>query len=797
MMIERNEKRFRKAIQTLEFNKIRDMLARVAPTEGARQLAEALMPSVSASQIRIWLAEVDAAKAMQTVKSMPPFGGISDVRESLDRADKGAVLSARELLDVGSVLAAARNVKEYANLSYSEENSLTEYFSRLTANKFLEEKISRCIQSEDMISDLASEKLADIRRHIRIENARVRETLQKYITSPEYSKYLQDQIVTMRDGRYVIPVRAENKNEIKGLIHDTSSSGATLFIEPMSVVEANNNLRVLERDERDEVERILAELSADASNASEGILRNYENITYLAFVFAKSELSFMLDGCSPKLSEKSVIELVRARHPLLNRDTVVPISLSLGKDFDSLIITGPNTGGKTVTLKTIGLLSLMTQCGMHIPAEEGSVMCVFSDILADLGDEQSIEQSLSTFSSHMVNIVDILDCADARSLVLVDELGAGTDPVEGAALAVSILEAVREKGALCAATTHYAELKSYALSTEGVRNASCEFDVETLRPTYKLNIGTPGKSNAFAISEKLGLSKAIISRAESYVSGEDKKFENVIGELEKTRIEMETARDEAKALLAKAKAEKSAAEQRISALEAQAEKELEKARAQAVRTIEGAKASSEFIFYQLEKAKAAKDSSRLKDEMEAAREAIRKNLRETENAINPVNERTAEGYVLPRTPVTGDRVVIINVGQRGEVVSEADSAGNIAVRVGSAIMRTKVKNLMFDDRSEPKKKGETHHPGGIAANFSPEIDLRGMYGDDAAILLDKYLDDAKRAGVDSIRIIHGKGTGALRKAVTAYLKGDSRVRSARIGGIGEGDTGVTVVEMKK
>lgn len=793
----KTDKRFIKAVKTLEFDKIKQMLVKCAPTQGAKDMATDLFPSSSAGQIRVWLDEVDAAKAMMTVKSIPPFGGIADVREALARADKGAVLSTRELLDIASVLTAARNVKEYANLAHSEENALTEYFSRLTANKFLEEKILRCIQSEDMISDMASDTLADIRRHIRIENNRVRETLQKYITNPEYSKYLQDQLVTVRDGRYVIPVRAENKNEIKGLVHDTSSSGATLFIEPFSVVEANNGLRILEQKERDEIERILAELSADASNASEGILRNYENITALAFIFAKSRLSFEIDGCAAQISDKQQLQIKRGRHPLLNKETVVPISLSLGKDFDSLIITGPNTGGKTVTLKTIGLFAIMTQCGLHIPAEEGTTMCVFSDVLADLGDEQSIEQSLSTFSSHMVNIVDILDRADSRSLVLVDELGAGTDPIEGAALAVSILEAVREKGALCAATTHYAELKSYALSTDGVRNASCEFDVETLRPTYKLNIGTPGKSNAFAISEKLGLSNEIIERAESYVSGENKRFENVIGELEKTRIEMETAREEAKAVLAKAKADKAAAEARISALEAQAEKELEKARAQAVRTIEGAKASSEFIFSQMEKVKAAKESTRLKDEMDEARLQIRRYLRENEDKVNPVREHTAEGYVLPRTPTSGDRVVIISVGQRGEVVSDPDDAGNIAVRVGSAIMRTKVKNLMFDDREEQKKKGETHHASSIAANFSPEIDLRGMYGDDAAIILDKYLDDAKRAGVNSVRIIHGKGTGALRKAVVAFLKADQRVVSQRVGGLGEGDTGVTIAEIKK
>lgn len=404
-----------------------------------------------------------------------------------------------------------------------------------------------------MISDAASEKLADIRRHIRIENSRVRDILQKYITSPEYSKHLQDQIVTMRDGRYVIPVRAESKNEIKGLVHDTSASGATLFIEPLSVVEANNNLRVLETKERDEIERILSELSAEASAASGGILTNYENITLLAFIFAKSQLSLKMEASAPKISDKYELEIFEGRHPLLKTEKVVPINVSLGKKFDTLIITGPNTGGKTVALKTIGLFALMAGAGLHIPASENSTMCVFSDVLADIGDEQSIEQSLSTFSAHMVNIVDILSRINGRTLVLLDELGAGTDPVEGAALAVSILEAVRESGALCAATTHYAELKSYAISTKGVCNASCEFDVETLRPTYRLIIGTPGRSNAFAISEKLGISKDIIQRAQRYVSGEDKRFENVIEQLEKTRIEAEKAKSEAEKLLAEAK----------------------------------------------------------------------------------------------------------------------------------------------------------------------------------------------------------------------------------------------------
>ena len=511
---------FERAIITLEFDKIREILASVCPTEGAKALAREVRPSRAIGTVRRMLAETDAAKNMQITKGMPPFSGIADVTGFVERADKGAVLLPGEILAIGRTLSAARATKEYRNEDHSAETALDEYFAHLVPNKKLEEKISRCIASEDMIADTASDKLYDIRRKMRNENNRIRDSLQKYITGGSYSKFLQEQIVTVRDGRYVIPVKQEYKNEIKGLVHDTSASGATLFVEPLAVVESNNELRLLERKEADEIERILSELSADIAMNASALLENYRNLTLLAFIFGKSQLSFKMDAISPAITAARQLSLVRARHPLIAADKVVPITVSLGIDFDTLVITGPNTGGKTVTLKTLGLFAIMTQSGMHIPVADGSVMCIFDDILADIGDEQSIEQSLSTFSSHMVHIVEMLASIENRCLVLFDEVGAGTDPVEGAALAVSILESVREKKALCAATTHYAELKSYALDTDGVCNASCEFDVNTLRPTYRLIIGTPGKSNAFAISRKLGLSNAIIERAESYVSGE-------------------------------------------------------------------------------------------------------------------------------------------------------------------------------------------------------------------------------------------------------------------------------------
>ena len=799
----KNYKNFERAIVTLEFDKIREMLASVCPTEGAKALARNLRPSRGIGTVRRMLEQTDAAKEMQITKGMPPLSGLVDVTSMAERADKGAVLLPGEILSVGRTLSAARAVKEYRNEDHTAQSVLDEYFQNLSPNKKLEEKISRCIASEDMIADTASDKLYEIRRKMRHENNRIRDSLQKYITGGSYSKFLQEQIVTVRDGRYVIPVKQEHRNEIKGLVHDTSSSGATVFIEPLAVVESNNELRLLERKEADEIERILAELSADIAMNASAILENYRNLTELVFIFGKSQLSFRMDAIAPEITAARQMSLIRARHPLISSDTVVPISVSLGIDFDTLVITGPNTGGKTVTLKTLGLFSLMTQSGLHIPVADGSVMCIFDDILADIGDEQSIEQSLSTFSSHMVHIVEMLAAIENRCLVLFDEVGAGTDPVEGAALAVSILEAVREKKALCAATTHYAELKSYALDTEGVCNASCEFDVNTLRPTYRLIIGAPGKSNAFAISQKLGLPASIIERAESYVSGENRRFESVIERLEQERMEMEKAKTEAQMLLAQARREKAEMDEFVEKREKEAEKELEKARATAVRMVESAKLSSEYIFAELEKVKKERDSENLAKSLDAARRDIKIHLKANSDKLDPIDPKTAEGYELPRPLKKGDEVVLVNIGQKGILLSDPDKSGNVQVQAGIIKTKTNIKNLMlidgvkvtFTDKNGKKSSAKSVGDRVIAA-FNPEIDLRGNYADDACFLLDKYIDDAKRAGVKSLRIIHGKGTGALRKAVTDFLRRDARVASVRCGTFGEGDTGVAIAELK-
>ncbi len=792
--------------KTLEFDKIRDRLCECALTEGAKELALRLVPTEDADEVvRRQRRTTDACRLIR-IKGLPTFGMIKDVGPAGERAEKGAVLSPRELLDVANVLRTCRLLQDYIH-GKSVENgetlttSLDEIFERLIPDRPLEEKITRSILAEDMIADEASRELADIRRKIRQANVRIKELLQKY-TGGVSSRYLQENIVTMRNGRYVVPVKSEYKNEVKGLIHDTSSSGATMFIEPIAVVDANNELRMLQSREAHEIERILAELSADVAGISHALWLNYKNITELAFVFACGQLSISMNGVSPNLSQGREVNLIRARHPLIDRDRVVPIDVSIGKGYDTLIITGPNTGGKTVTLKTLGLFALMTQAGLHIPAEPQSSICLFDRVLVDLGDNQSIEQSLSTFSSHMVNIVSMIELLNDRSLVLFDELSSGTDPVEGAALAMSIIEAVREAGAMCAATTHYAELKAYALNTEGVCNASCEFDVETLRPTYKLIIGTPGKSNAFAISEKLGIPAPIIRRAQQYVSSENRSFEGVIEKLEKARVDMERQREESARLRKEYEAFKTESENKLNASLKQAEKELEVAKARAVAIVESAKASSDFILDQADKVRRAQETARLGEQMEESRRAIRAHLRENEDSYNPVEERRVKDYVLPRPLKKGDEVYIVDIDKKGFLVDDPDRNGNVNVQAGIIRMRTKVKNLQLVENKttvidkNKQKHTVSNYKASLVRDFTDEIDLRGKTGEEAWALADKYLDDAALAGLKTVRLIHGKGTGALKNALWNILRKDKRIASFRIGMYGEGDGGVTVVELK-
>ena len=795
--------KFAGAVRTLEFDKIREKLAYFAPTQGAKKLALSLMPVTSAIMVKRMLAETDTAYTCLVAKGMPPFGGVSDITDAIERAERDALLTLPELLAVARILSATRALKDYNSFDHKDEiTALDDYFARLVPQKHLEDEINSAVIGPETIADTASDELYNIRRKMRAAENRIRESLQKYITGGTYSKYLQDQLITMRDGRYVIPVKLEYKNEIKGLVHDTSASGSTLFIEPMCVVEANNEIRVLEGKEKDEIERIIMILSAKVGAVSAAIKADYEIITDLAFIFAKAQLSFSYNGMSPEITEEKGVKLVSARHPLLAKDTVVPITVSLGKEFDTLVITGPNTGGKTVTLKTLGLFALMTQAGLHIPANDGSTMCIFDEILADIGDEQSIEQSLSTFSSHMVKIVDILGRVGEHSLVLFDELGAGTDPIEGAALATAIIEAVREKKALIAATTHYVELKSFAMDTPGVCNASCEFDVETLRPTYKLIIGTPGKSNAFAISGKLGLPKEILTRAERFVSGEDKRFERVIDKLEHERMKMEKSRSEADILLSEMTEKKKTSDADAEKMLEEARRELDKAREQARRMVEAAKASSEFIFAELEKAKKQKDKENLAQTLEETRKAIRAHLKENSDEIDPVFKTEMGDYKLPRALKQGDGVIVVDLNKKGEVVSAPDNRGNVMVKVGNATMKISSSRLMLIDgktvvcKEKEKKTTISFYKERAVESFAPQLDLRGKYGDEACEMVDKYIDDALRVGVKTIRIVHGKGTGVLRRRITEYLKTDKRVLSVRIGEWGEGDTGVSIAELR-
>ena len=796
-----------KTLSTLEYDKIIEMLADCAATDGAKARAYALLPSSDYDTVIERQTRTNDAKRLVNAKGFPSFSASEGVVASAERAYKGATLSFRELLDIASLLRSARGMLDYINTDKPYQTSLDCVFERLMPNRTLEEKISRAIISEDMIADEASHELLEIRRKIRAVNNKIKDTLQSYIGGARL-KYLQENIVTMRNGRYVVPVKAEYRSEMKGLVHDTSSTGATLFIEPMAVVDANNELKSLESRESHEIERILSELSANVADFSSAITLNYHNITEIAFYFAAASLALQMRAEMPNITEKRVISLKRARHPLIPRDTVVPIDVALGEEFDTLIITGPNTGGKTVTIKTIGLFALMAQAGLQIPALESSTVGVFDEVLVDIGDEQSIEASLSTFSSHMVNVVDMLSKIGEGSLALFDELGSGTDPIEGAALAISILESARKSGALTAATTHYAELKAYALETEGVQNASCEFDIETLRPTYKLVVGTPGKSNAFAISEKLGLSPEIIKRAEALINKDDKRFEDVIERLDTNRILMEKERAIAEKERKEYESFRAKAEAELNAKISKSEDEIQKSLLKARQILDSARASSEFIFRQLEDIRKQENRDKREEMARLAREEVRRRMRESEalfEGVGTLEVSLEDDYKLPRELKLGDKVYLVAIGKEGVVTALKDKNGLVGVTAG--IFKTKVTedklrlvegDVKFKRKNEPiKKAGEGKVKKTIVSTFRSEVDVRGMIGDDAWFVVDKYLDDATLAGVSSVRIIHGKGTGALRAALWKYFKADKRIAAYRHGEYGEGDSGVTVIELKK
>ncbi len=795
-----------KTLNTLEYNKIIEMLAACCSTDGARARALALMPTDDIETVIERQRRTDDAKRLIAAKGYPSFSAPESVVPAADRAYKGATLSPRELLDIASLLRCASGLLDYVEINIPFETVLEPIFRRMLPNRDLERRITRAIISEELIADEASPTLADIRRKIRNTNNKIKDTLGGYVGGAKI-KYLQENIVTMRNGRYVIPVKAEYRSEIKGLVHDTSSTGATLFVEPMAVVEANNELKTLEAEETHEIERILSSFSAEVAEFSSAIGSNYHNITDLAFCFAMATLATNMRANMPNIIKEQKISLRRARHPLIPKEKVVPIDVSVGGEYDTLIITGPNTGGKTVTLKTLGLFALMTQSGMQIPAAEGSSLGVFSEVLVDIGDEQSIEASLSTFSSHMVTVSGILKSVGPRSLALFDELGSGTDPIEGAALAISILEKTRSAGAICAATTHYAELKVYALNTRGVMNASCEFDVETLRPTYRLVVGTPGKSNAFAISKKLGIDPAVIERAEELINKDDKRFEDVIDRLETERSAMEKARAESESILATARRESERKEAELDAKIKRSEDEIQKMLLKARQILDSARATSEFIFKQLDDIRRQENREKRDEMAQRARAEVDRRMRESEKLFEGVDVREIaldEDYKLPRPLKVGDKVYLVTVGKEGVVTAIADKKGLVSVTAG--ILKTKVTedklrlidgDVKFVRREEPKPKvNEGKVKRTVNTGFKPELDVRGMIGDDAWFLVDKYIDDAILAGIKILRIIHGKGTGALRAALWKFFKSDKRIKSYRHGEYGEGDAGVTVLELK-
>jgi len=787
---------YEKSMRKLELPEVLQLLADQASCADAKQRCLQLQPQTDVDDIIRLQRQTSAACMLLTKKGSPGLGGIQDVSESLARADRGGSLSAGELLRIAQVLRCARNVKNYAETD-AVASVLDVYFLELMGNKYLEEKIDSSIISEEEIADAASSELADIRRHIRIQSAKIRESLQKVISSPTYAKYLREPIITIRSDRFVVPVKSEHKSAIPGLVHDVSSSGSTFFIEPMQAVNANNTLRELFAAERKEIERILAELSAEAAAYKDHIDHNYEILVELDSIFARGKLSFQMRAMEPKIREDGKLLLKNARHPLIDRQKVVPISVSLGEDFDTLVITGPNTGGKTVTLKTIGLMTLMAECGLHIPVDDGSYISVYERVLADIGDEQSIEQSLSTFSAHMKNIVEIVQTCDDRSLVLFDELGAGTDPAEGAALAIALIQHCRSCGANVAATTHYAELKLFAMRTAGVINASCEFDVETLQPTYRLLIGIPGKSNAFAISRKLGLDESIIEAAGNLVNENDASFEDVLNQLEEQRQAMETARQEADRLRSETERAKKQSDAYLAEMKKERDKAVQKARQEAQHIIDDARRTANQVSEELRQ---------LRKQMRDTADAQGVNVKQAElrRALNDAEEKLADKQPKQERPKpareirVGDTVELLKFGSKASVLA-INKDGTYQLQAG--IMKVNAKPdevyLLEDQKNTNAKKIIESGKRELKLKAAqPELDIRGMASDEMQGVLGMFLDNAYLGNLPSVRIIHGKGTGILRAAVHAELRKCKYVKKFRLGSYGEGEDGVTIAEFK-
>jgi len=786
---------YEKSLLKLELDRVLEMLSSCAGSVGGKEACLRVRPNSDLEDVQLLLQQTTDASDLCTKKGNPVFGDVSDVSASLERANLGGSLQPKELLRIAGVLCCARNIRGYV----SEDDKATvldAMFKALTPNKYLEDKIFGAILSEEEIADNASPALSDIRRHMRIQAGKIRDSLQKVISSPAYSKYLREPIITIRQGRYVVPVKAECKNDVPGLVHDVSATGSTFFVEPMSAVNANNALRELEIKEKKEIERILAEMSAEAAAHADDINLNYAMLVQLDVIFAKAKLAYRMQAWPPIMNDQGRVDLRKARHPLIDPQRVVPITVRLGTDFDTMIITGPNTGGKTVTLKTVGLLTLMAECGLHIPAGDGSALSTFDAILADIGDEQSIAQSLSTFSSHMRTIVDVVAQCDDRTLVLFDELGAGTDPAEGAALAMAIIEFCRKLNSRVVATTHYAELKLYAMRTKGVINASCEFDVETLQPTYKLLIGIPGKSNAFAISRKLGLSEDILKEADDLVGKSDKDFEDVLSQLEQQRQQMESARMEAERLRQETAKIKQQSEEYHAQLRREKEKAMEAARKEAQYIIEEARAAANIASEELKALRKQLQDSADATGINQRQAELRRNLNEVEDKLRA--SKPKEDRPQPtRGILVGDTVELLKLGTKASVIA-INKDGTYQLQAGILKMNAKADEIYLLEHENPyKQKGARPKHSGREMKLtamSSEVDLRGMDTVEAICVLERYLDEAMRSNISPVRIIHGKGTGALRAAVQQSLKKNKFIKKFRLGMYGEGEDGVTIAE---
>ena len=790
----------KKEYKKLELDKVLALLSEQAYCDVCKEEILKIKPSFDIDKVKSEIARTGDAFTLSSKFGTPRFFNIKDICFSAKRASQGSTLSLRELLDIGLLLREVSGLVSWFSQCSGIESSLSEYFSTLVENKHLEQTISNSIVSEEEISDSASPELARIRRAIQKKSLNIREQLDKLIKNKTNQKYLQESLVTMRDGRFVVPVKTEYKSEISGLVHDSSQTGATLFIEPMSVVEANNEIRVLQSREQEEIERIIKEMSEMVGNFSESMIKDYKTVLTLEIYFAKANLGAKMKAVIPEISEEPCFTLNKARHPLIDKEKVVPITLELGNSYSSLIVTGPNTGGKTVSLKTAGLLVLMAMCGMMIPASDNSVIGMFDEVYVDIGDEQSIEQSLSTFSSHMTNIVKILKTANERSLVLLDELCSGTDPVEGSALAVSILKELKSRECKLLATTHYQEVKMYAIETEGVENASCEFDVKTLQPTYRFIVGMPGKSNAFAISSKLGIDEHIINEAKELVSTENKRFEEVVEALEKSRQELEKMKSAVQSEERKSKALTLELEEQKERLEREKEKELQAVRNKAMSIIEEVRFQGDLLLEDLEQIRKQKESADFSLKVKGARSRINSAMNSMYDTANPISEKKVEHYVLPRPLKIGDTVLVVDLNQEGTLIRLPDAKNICFVQIGSMKSKTKMENLRLIEKKESKKQTAPKISKKVQSNFTRksgmELDIRGMMGDEGVMEVDRFIDSCLMSGISVITIIHGKGTGALRSAVQQFLRRNPHVKTFRDGVYGEGESGVTVAELE-